>query len=79
MTDSPLVDSLLGGFGSPTLLSVAGSRMFFSLKEAVDHGVNVGTNWSSYSHSAIQFNEPQSTAGQTGYVTGTFGSESVET
>ena len=46
-------------FGAPTLLCVLGSRMFFNLKEAAEHGVNVGTNWSSYSHSAIHFDEPQ--------------------
>lgn len=43
----------------PTLLSILGSRMFFNLREAAEHGVNVGTNWSSYSHSAIRFNESQ--------------------
>ena len=43
------------GLGSPTLLCIFGSRMFFNLKEAAEHGVNVGTNWSSYSHSAIRF------------------------
>ena len=33
--------------------------MFFNLHEAAEHGVNIGTNWSSYSHSAIRFDEPQ--------------------
>ena len=46
--------------GSPLLLCVVGSRMFFNLKEAAEHGVNSGTNWSSYPHSAILFEEPQS-------------------
>lgn len=45
--------------GSPTLLCILGSRMFFNLKKAGEHGVNIGTNWSSYSHSAIRFDQPQ--------------------
>ena len=44
--------------GSPTLLCILGSRMFFNLKEAAEHGVNVGTDWSSHQHSAIRFDEP---------------------
>ena len=32
--------------------------MFFNLNEVAERGVNVGTNWVSYSHSAIRFNEP---------------------
>ena len=40
--------------------------MFFNLKEAAEHGVNVGTNWSSYSHSAIRFDESQTTERQSG-------------
>ena len=67
--DSFLVITLLVGFGSPTLLCVAGSRMFFNLKEAAEHGVNVGTNWSSYSHSAIRFDESQFASGHPEYVT----------
>ena len=67
--DSTLATSLLTGLGSPTLLCVAGSRMFFNLKEAAEHGVNVGTNWSSYSHSAIRFDESQLASGQPEYVT----------
>ena len=46
-------------FGEPTLLCIAGSRIFFNLKEAAEHGVNIGTNWSSYSRSAIRFGEPE--------------------
>ena len=65
-----LVNALLGGLGSPPLLCVAGSRMFFNLKEAAEHGVNIGTNWSSYSHSAIHFDEPQFAAEQPEYVIG---------
>ena len=34
--------------GSPTLLCIFGSRMFFNLREAGEHGVNEGTNWSSH-------------------------------
>ena len=68
----PLVTSLLTTLGSPTLLCVAGSRMFFNLKEAAEHGVNIGTNWSSYSHSAIQFDEPQDAGPLSEYVTSTF-------
>ena len=45
--------------------------MFFNLKEAAEHGVNVGTNWSSYSHSAIQFDEQQPDERQSEYVKGT--------
>ena len=66
---SLLVFSLLQGFGSPTLLCVAGSRMFFNLKEAAEHGVNIGTNWSSYSHSDIRFDEPQPSTEHSEYVT----------
>ena len=54
-----MVPALLEGFGSPTLLCVAGSRMFFNLKEAAEHGVNIGTNWSSHTQSTMQFDEPE--------------------
>ena len=57
---SALVPStVINAFATPTLLSVLGNRIFFNLKEAAEHGVNVGTNWASYSHSAIQFDVPQ--------------------
>lgn len=49
---------VLDALGSPTLLCILGSRIFFNLKEAAEHGVNVGTNWSSYEHSTIRFDEP---------------------
>lgn len=49
----------LASLGNPTILSILGSRIFFNLREAAEHGVNVGTNWSSYSHSAIHFEGPQ--------------------
>ena len=52
--------AILEALDSPTLLCILGSRMFFNLKEAAEHNVNVGTNWSSYSHSAIRFDEPGS-------------------
>jgi hypothetical protein len=55
---SPIAPYILESFGSPTLLCILGSRMFFNLKEAAEHGVNVGTNWSSYSHSALHIEEP---------------------
>lgn len=46
------------GLGSPTLLSILGSRMFLNLKEAGEHGVNAGTDWSSHCISTIGFDEP---------------------
>ena len=61
-SDSFIATVLLEGIGSPTLLCVAGSRIFINLKEAAEHGVNVGTNWSSYSYSAIQFDEQPASA-----------------
>ena len=51
--------AIIGTLGSPTFLCILGSRMFFNLKEAAEHGVNIGTNWSSYSHSAIHFEQSQ--------------------
>ena len=70
--DSFLVNALLEGLGSPTLLCVAGNRMFFNFKEAAEHGVNTGTNWSSHSHSEIQFNKPQTDEPQIEYVTSAY-------
>ena len=61
-TSDAVAINIIAVLGSPTLLCILGSRMFFNLKEAAEHGVNVGTNWSSYEHSAlgsIHFNEPQ--------------------
>ena len=67
-TSTSLVPSaILGALGTPTLLCLLGSRMFFNLKEAAEHGVNVGTNWSSHSQSSIGFDEHRSRASQ--YVT----------
>ena len=70
--DSTLLSSLLSGIGSPTILCVVGSRMFFNLKEAAEHGVNIGMNWSSHTHSAIRFDEPQAYEQQTEYVISAF-------
>ena len=42
-SDAVAVD-IISVLGSPTLLCILGSRMFFNLKEAAEHGVNVGTN-----------------------------------
>ena len=60
---------LLECFGNPKFLCLFGSRMFFNLREAGEHGVNVGTNWSSYSHSTMRFNESEQ---QLEYVIGVF-------
>ena len=57
---SLLPSTISEGLTNPTLLCILGSRMFLNLKEAAEHGVNVGTNWSSHSHSAIYFDEPGS-------------------
>ena len=61
------VATIMETFGNPTLLCILGSRMFFNLKEAAEHGVNIGTNWSSYPDSVMQFDEPVS--GEELYVT----------
>ena len=52
------VSAAIYTLGSPTFLCVLGSHVLFNLKEAAEHGVNTGTNWSSYSHSALDFDEP---------------------
>ena len=51
---------ILSTLASPSLLSILGSHLFFNImiKEAAEHGVNVGTNWSSHSHTTISFDEP---------------------
>ena len=58
-TTSVEVSSVFDALGSPTLLCILGSRMLFNLKEAAEHGVNIGTNWTSYSTTlaAIGFEE----------------------
>ena len=59
-TTDPVVIATIEILGNPSLLCILGSRMFFNLKEAAERGVNVGTNWSSYSHNALasmHFNE----------------------
>lgn len=55
---------VLEALGSPTLLCILGSRMFFNLKEAAEHGVSTGTNWSSHSHSEIRFGQPKNEEAQ---------------
>ena len=50
--------SILNALGSPTLQCILGSRLFFNLKEAGEHGVNVGTNWGSYTMTGIDFSDP---------------------
>lgn len=60
--------NVIAALGSPTPLCILGSRMFFNLKEAAEHGVNIGTNWSSYSHSAIHFEESQLKTGEEQWV-----------
>ena len=57
---SLILGDIFQELGSPTLLCIFGSHMFFNLKEAAEYGVNVGTNWSSYSHSNIQFGDGKS-------------------
>ena len=65
---SPAPGALFEALGSPTLLCVLGSRMFFNLKEAADRGVNVGTNWSSHSHTTMIFEDPGLEKGEQQYV-----------
>ena len=43
-----LAEAVMQTLGNPTLLSILGSRMFFNLKEAAEHGINTGTNWISH-------------------------------
>ena len=58
-TVSSLVLSIVfGALGSATYLCVLGSRMLFNLKEAAEHGVNVGTNWSSHWQTTMRFDGP---------------------
>ena len=57
--ENEALSNIILTLGSTTFICILGSRMFLNLKEAAEHGVNVGTNWSSYSHSAILFDEPQ--------------------
>ena len=61
--------AIFEGLGSPTPLCILGSRLFFNLKEAAEHRVNIGTNWSSYSHSAIRFQVQQDGEPQPEYAT----------
>ena len=54
---NPYLPSVLNALGSPTLLCILGSRLFFNLKEAGEHGVNEGTNWGSHTVSSIHFED----------------------
>ena len=54
-----VIANIILSLGKSAFLGILGSRIFFNLKEAAEHGVNVGTNWSSYSHSTIRFDGPQ--------------------
>ena len=68
-TTSVEVSAVFEALGSPTLLCILGSRMLFNLKEAAEHGVNIGTNWSSYTHTiSIDFEEQQTMTEDIEYV-----------
>ena len=68
-TTSVKVSAVLEALGSPTLLCILGSRMLFNLKEAAEHGVNIGTNWSSYTHTiSIGFEEQEGLTEDVEYV-----------
>ena len=49
--------SIFATLGNPTLLCVLGSRMFFNLMEAAEHGVNIDTDWSSHSHGVFHIKQ----------------------
>ena len=57
---SAFVANVLGSLGNPALLTILGSRMLFHLKEALELGVNGGTNVriSSGTISEIGFADP---------------------
>ena len=74
---SLFVGFLLTEIGSPTILCIVGSHIFFNLKEAGEHGVNIGTNWSSHSYSTVQFDEQQYTEHQSEYVLSDFFARSL--
>ena len=57
-SNNTVITATLLTLSSPTVLSILGNRMFFNLKDAAEHGVNIGTNWSSYSQSSIHFDLP---------------------
>ena len=52
------VQTFLAAVANPSFLCILGSRMFFNLKEAAEHGVNMGTNVSSHEFSAMSFESP---------------------
>ena len=66
---SPVAGAFFEALGCPTLLCILGNRMFFNMKEAGEHGVNVGTNWDSYTHSAMRFEESLHVDSDTEFVT----------
>ena len=76
---SPTFTYVLTTLGSPTFLCILGSRMFFNLKEAGEHGINVGTNWSSYHFTSIQFDDSQYAADRYVQLQAFFGCEPVMT
>ena len=47
------IPAIRNALGSPTILCVLGSRLFFNRKEAGAHGVNQGTNWGSYTVTGV--------------------------
>ena len=54
---------------NPSILSPIGCRLLMNMKEAGEHGVNVGTNWDSYTHSAMRFEESLLVDSDTEFVT----------
>ena len=58
--DSIITTNVLGALGSISFQCILGSRMFFNLREAAEQGVNVGTNWASYSVTGIRFGQSTS-------------------
>jgi hypothetical protein len=50
--------NVLSTLGSQTFLCMLGTRMFFNLKEAAEHGVNEGTNYQSHTVTSMQFKQP---------------------
>ena len=54
-THSDINNSVLSSIGSPAFLSLLGSRLFFNMKRAGERGVNVYSNFATYSFSNIVF------------------------
>lgn len=53
------ISIVLTALGSPSLLCLLGNRMFFNLKEAAEHRVNVRTDFGSYTLSGMEFSLPE--------------------